>query len=118
MNFLKHGQDSHGVHRGYQATEQEEVQQPDVQVSWEERGVLGQVPLPPLATRTERGGTAGSRDQSTGAGPVTTRLGTLPIVGLRLASVGAWVTLLASLPWSPQSFEKGREPQPSTGGSL
>lgn len=35
MNLLKHRQDGHRVHGSDEAAEQEEIQQPDLQVSWE-----------------------------------------------------------------------------------
>lgn len=41
MNLLKHCQHGHGVHSSDQAAEQEKIQQPDVQVSWETSGASG-----------------------------------------------------------------------------
>lgn len=41
MNLLKHRQYGHRVHSSYQAAEQEEIQQPNIQVSWETSGASG-----------------------------------------------------------------------------
>lgn len=79
--------------------------------------------LPPHGPPPGRGGGAagaGGWGAASGCGPGdrcagTTKVGTQIVLGLRLAGVGTCVTLLAFLPWFPQPFKKGGEPQPSIG---
>lgn len=90
MYLLEHGQDSHRVHGGDQAAKQEEIQQPDVQVPCRTGRAVKAGRGPPGLARRLPWAFRGFLQAAVllAAGLEAVRMGTLSLLGLRLAGCG------------------------------
>lgn len=114
MHLLEHSQDGHRVHGGYQAPEQEEIQQPDLQVSCRTGRAVKESPSGPGWARTSEPRTPtplAFLGASSGFRPPDCRLRS-PSDGTPSWAWGWLVVepgseLPACLPWAPTAFRKG-----------